>query len=44
VLTSNNTSVAVDSFNAGDGQVNVTIIRIDGSLAGNASVVGIILM
>ena len=41
VLTSNNASVAVDSFNAGDGQVNVSIMRVDGSLPGNASVEGI---
>lgn len=41
VLTSNNASVNVDSFNAGDGQVNLTIMRVDDSLAGNASVEGI---
>ncbi|MEP7706621.1 IgGFc-binding protein [Paraglaciecola sp. 25GB23A] len=41
VLTSNNTSVDVDPFNPGDGQVNVSIMRVDGALAGNASVEGI---
>lgn len=41
VLTSNNTSVDVATFNPGDGQVNVSIMRVDGSLPGNASVEGI---
>lgn len=41
VLTSNNTSINVDTFNPGDGQVNVSIMRVDGSLPGNASVEGI---
>lgn len=41
VLASNNTSVNVDSFNPSDGQVNVSIMRIDGSLPGNATVEGI---
>jgi hypothetical protein len=41
VLASNNASVNVDAFNAGDGQVNLSIMRVDGSLPGNATVEGI---
>ena len=41
VLASNNASVSVDPFNPGDGQVNVSIMRLDGSLPGDATVEGI---
>jgi len=41
VISSNNTTVNVDPFNAGDGQVNVTITRIDGSIPGDATVEGV---
>jgi hypothetical protein len=41
VLANNNTSKNIDSFNAGDGQVNVSIVRVVGALPGNATVEGI---
>ncbi len=41
VLASNNASINITPFNAGDGQVNVSIMRTNGAIPANATVEGI---